>query len=169
MSLMLPGNRSFAAPPRTGTTTFLHREGVFDRTGRHGRGSGVDVTLVRRPDEWLRSYYSWIGPSLINEPIVDRFGQELDTSSFHEFVWTYVDRMPGAVSEMFEYYCDGASEVYRTEDLGGFAFNSNPRKDRHEWNEYMRDAVLEADDAIMQRFYDGDVSVRQAEAASGRV
>lgn len=112
----------FASPPRTGTTWFLracfyagwgaqHKANVHIP---HTPGSELKITLVRHPCDWLASYFTRIHRGCIHVTSVDRFAK-LPVGDFDKFVRAYLQRMPGAIGEMFTDY--NATSYMRIEDM----------------------------------------------------
>jgi len=115
----------FAAPPRTGSTWFIHACSLY------GLGDGIKskvhipfpdgssnftVSLVRHPYSWLVSYYHALKGGAVNVVIVDKLCSIAATSETVEvFILRYLDQMPGHVTMIFDEY--KASTVMRLEDF----------------------------------------------------
>ncbi len=169
---------NYAAPPRTGTTWFRHAcaaTGLLplehSRVGVHTPHDavGYNLTTLRHPCMWLRSYYHTIYPGKIGVECVDKFAG-IEANDFTDFLEGYLNQMPGAILDMFTAY--GASGYLRIEDTPGAYMelvrsvdpskwkacinvphmNKNRKSETWNANESLWDAVLEAERTYSTEF-----------------
>ena len=114
----------YASPPRTATTWIrkaasLAGLGDPTRVDVHVPFNGrfptkLKLTTIRRPDDWLMSYWRVIHPGVISVSPVDALRQGPGLA-FDDFVRLYLENTPGGVGRMYEAY--DADVCIRTEDL----------------------------------------------------
>lgn len=119
------GTFRFAAPPRTGTTWFLKAcsmagLGEGDKAHVHQpippKTTGLTVSLIRHPYDWLCSYYHALRGGNTGILHVDILAVVARSSQdFPSFIKQYVRNSPGLVSKMFDSY--HADSVMKTEEL----------------------------------------------------
>lgn len=169
----------FAAPPRTGSTWFIHAMAAAGLVTDHknqvhvpfpdAEQTAIRVSLVRHPCTWLRSYYGEIHPSILHVDCVDTF-RKLPSSSFDDFVRKYLRRMPGGVDRMYSGY--RADTVLRMEDYPWNVIDllesvGIPKEKRESclrlpivnasgklpyWKPALRERVLEAERRLLDRY-----------------
>lgn len=171
----------FAGAPRTATTWIRHaadaaglRSSGFVHFPHNGKMDKIRLSTVRRPTDWLRSYWSSVWPGQIQIDCVDGLRRACEgAETFDEFVRAYLSN-GWSVGRMFASY--GADVVIRVEDLP-WAFIEFleslgvEQKNRErclgiarvnesiglpEWNPSLRDRVLEAEWEMIER-YDYDL------------
>lgn len=169
----------FASPPRTATTWIKHAAVAAGLKGGgsvhepHDRDwSRIRLSMVRRPDDWLRSYWVSIYPGQIQIDLVDGLRKTCSgTSTFDGFVRTYLQG-GWRVLNMIDGYC--ADVVIRVEDLP-WAFveflesldvprclrerclqiqpvNAARQEKLARWNPMLRARVLEAENELIDRY-----------------
>lgn len=119
------GTFRFAAPPRTGCTWFLKAcstAGLGEGFKAHvhqpipPNTTGLTVSLIRHPYDWLISYYYALQGGSTGIVEVDKLSSMARTTldSTH-FINSYTRYIPGVVSEIFDSY--HADSVMKTEEL----------------------------------------------------
>lgn len=117
-------NFSFAAPPRTGSTSFLSMAnlvglGERQKTKAHipppNNYGGFVVSMVRHPFDFLISYFLALRGGATGVDCVDVFTFARHHDSPESFIRRYLRDIPGQVGKMFDIY--QANSIIRLEDL----------------------------------------------------
>lgn len=172
---------TIATVPRTGTTWVLeilaalgYRE--YNKNEIHKPwtmpSSGLRLTIVRNPCDWLASYWANVYPGCIGVPEVDVFRISDTSLTFEAYVTEYLRTMPGGIGALFGKY--RADSVVRLEDfpycMAEFFCMVSPdwgrdyivktcqglgpqgirprKKPMPVWTDYLRSSVMEAEKAF---------------------
>jgi len=133
MGYIINDSLAFLHIPKTGGSWTLKVMGGGERfAGQHSADpapdnfDGLVFTIVRDPLEWLRSFWTFLtiwGHSSSGTRFRGQPPELIDVECwrpgclFVEFIDRYIEKMPGAVCEMFREYVQHAGVVLQTERL----------------------------------------------------